>query len=80
MFSLSKILVLAAIIALVWYGFKWVSRVNKIRAEKEIDAAKGTGMEDLPVIEDMAKCTVCGTFVPATGAADCGRGNCPYSD
>ena len=76
MFSLSKILVLAAIVALVWYGFKWVNRVSRIRAEKDNDEVGG----ETPEIEDMAKCAVCGTFVPATGAGDCGRGNCPYPD
>lgn len=40
MFSLSKILALAAIIAVVWYGFKLVGRLDRARKEK---VASGTG-------------------------------------
>ena len=76
MFSLSKILVLAAIIALVWYGFKSANRASRIRAGQKIDEGSG----DRPEIEDMAKCAVCDTFVPASGAANCGRETCPYPD
>lgn len=40
MFSLSKILALAAIIAVVWYGFKLVGRLDRARKDK---VASGTG-------------------------------------
>ena len=80
-FSLSKLLVLAAIIALVWYGFKWVGRVNRLREAREARSAKpGAKVEGGAAgeVEDMAKCEVCGTFVPVHGARDCGRKGCPY--
>ncbi len=71
-FSIAKLIVLAAVIALVWYGFKWMGRRRAggggDRVADEAPAA----------IEDMDKCALCGTFVPAEGARDCGRDGCPY--
>ena len=38
-FSLQKLLVLAAIVAAVWYGFQWLSRLDRQRkAEREFSA------------------------------------------
>ncbi len=76
-FSLTKLLVLAIIIALVWYGFKWAGRISAQRGGGGIpgDDAGKAALEDA---EDMAKCEACGTFVPAEGARDCGRDSCPY--
>lgn len=79
-FSVTKLLVLAAIIALIWYGFKWVGRMNQRQADGRIARGDG-GRNDKAVpgeAEDMAKCAICGTFVPIKGAADCGRDGCPY--
>ncbi len=76
-FSLTKLVVLAVIIALVWYGFKWAGRVSQQRANREVpreDAAR-TAIESA---EDLSKCSLCGTFVPTEGAGDCGRDGCPY--
>ncbi len=76
-FSLTKLLVLAAAIALVWYGFKWAGRVNRQRTGGEVprdDPAKA----ELESAEELSKCDVCGTFVPVEGARDCGRAECPY--
>lgn len=69
-FGIAKLLVLAAIIAVVWYGFKWMRRPRT--------GGRVAG-EAPPGIEDMDKCALCGTFVPAEGAQDCGRDGCPYS-
>ena len=73
---MTKLLVLAVIIALVWYGFKWAGRISAQRGgEIPGDAAGKPALEDA---EDMSKCEACGTFVPTEGARDCGRDNCPY--
>ena len=72
--SLPKLLVLAAIVAAVWYGFKFLGRLEAKRkaelkaAEKE---AKGGATQS------MVQCPVCETYV-AAGAASCGRSDCPY--
>lgn len=73
-FSLIKLLVLAAIIAAVWYGFKWVGRyqqVQRARAAEEKSRIEG---------EDMVACERCGTYVVAGRARACGRPDCAYPD
>jgi hypothetical protein len=79
-FSLSKLLVLAAVIALVWYLFKLVDRRNRLPSKKEKskpvpDSAQESRLDDA---QDMEKCAKCGTFVPNAAARDCGRDECPY--
>ena len=65
-----KYLVLALIVAGVWYGFKAISRRNQAKTAE--DQRKRTEF-----VEDMAACTTCGTFVtPEQG--NCGKDGCPY--
>lgn len=75
-FSLSKILVLAAIIAVVWFGFKWVARVNKLRQSAAKQKVGGGGSAENA--EDMVKCPTCDAFVAPESARNCGRNGCPY--
>ncbi len=87
-FSLQKLLVLGAVIALVWYGFKWLSRLQRVRDAQGGGAPKkrrwpGTARratEEPPhsTAEDMIECPVCGTYVSARGSANCARADCPY--
>lgn len=65
-FSLTKLIVLVAIIAAVWYGFKWISRYNRLQQAK---AAKDGGDGD--AIEDMVKCPHCEAYYPSGGAHQC---------
>jgi uncharacterized protein len=84
-FSLQKLLLLAAIVAAVWYGFKFVSRLQEAR---ELEA-KRNGGKPKPAkgnrkaasrgqAETMVQCPVCKTYVAARGAGNCGRDDCPY--
>ena len=77
-----KLLVLIAIIAAVWYGFKFVARRNLNRSSREPRGHIGSGKQKTSekVTQDMESCTVCGTFVPNTSAKACGREACPYPD
>lgn len=87
-FSLQKLLVLAAIVGAVWYGFKLVSRLQEARKLDEKGAGGGQ-RESLwrratrarsggaQAAEDMVRCPTCGTYV-ARGSASCGRADCPY--
>ena len=70
-----KLLVIAVVIAVVWYGYKYINRVNAIREELRRRAPKpgGRALE----AEDMTKCRVCGAYVTAQ-ARNCGRADCPY--
>ncbi len=78
-FSLGKLLVLAIILAVVWYGWKYVQRVEQVRRtlRDEIERRR-TGTPPSRPAEDLVKCAVCATYVPARGAHSCGRADCPW--
>ncbi len=80
--SFTKLLVLAAVLAAVWYGFKFVGRLDKQRKEearlqKKAPAASQPAKAE-PNSEDMVQCPVCKSYVAASGATNCGRVDCPY--
>ena len=72
-FSIGKLLVLAAIIAAVWYGFKLYQRLEAKRAAERL-ARRGS----METGEQMVECKACGVYNPAIGARNCGRADCPY--
>ena len=74
-FSLPKLIVLALIIAAIWYGFKFFSRAQGMsKPEKPGDDTDAV----MPDAVDMVKCATCGDFVAAKGASSCGKDGCPY--
>jgi uncharacterized protein len=80
-FSLTKLIVLVAAILAVWYGFKYVSRLQYQREERarlrdEINRRESVGRAT--EAEDMAACPSCKAYVPAKGARNCGRPDCPF--
>ena len=80
MFSLPKLIVLALIIAGVWYGFRWVQRVQDRRAREDKvmrNKKSGPGKDTPKAVEDMVKCPACGTFVAALEGGSCGGRECP---
>ena len=79
-FSLSKLVVLLLIIAVVWYGFRFLSRRGQSvgRQQDRDRIGRKAADEDRTTVHDMETCSVCGTFVPATAARACGRDGCPY--
>ncbi|MEX0810326.1 MAG: hypothetical protein WD044_16510 [Dongiaceae bacterium] len=85
--SLTKILVLAAVVLAIWYGFRLVGRLDRERKQKARVArentprpsasrreAKATGTAAR--VEDLIECRSCGSFVPAkrTLCSQCGAG------
>lgn len=92
-FSFTKLLVLVAIVVGVWYGFKLVGRIDEARKaearlrERERRRAPTRGRGGAPSggaggeavdAEDMVQCPACKAYVPAKGASNCGRPDCPY--
>jgi hypothetical protein len=76
-----KLLTIAAVIAIAWYGWRWWQR--SIGAEKPAarpqppqspppppDAA--AGKPGRPAVEDLVACGVCGAYVPA-GTVHCDK-------
>lgn len=80
--TLPKILIIVAVIAVLW----WWHRRNQIKAREREELGKGGGRaartksKNSPAkpVEDMAKCRVCGAYVPTAGATNCGRDDCPF--
>ena len=75
--SFTKLIVLAAIVVAVWYGFKFVARLDRRRKE-QLAVAKKAESEDMKDAGDMVKCRKCTAYVPAQGAMNCGQRGCPY--
>ncbi len=83
-----KILLTLAVIALVWFGFKYLGRLGEIKAEKAAGLhvhgrpRRASGRADREAAsastEVLEPCADCGTFVPK-GQRACGRPSCPYS-
>ena len=85
-FSFYKLLVLVAVIAAVWYGFKFIGRLQDQRqADAKLRAgvgrrpsARGADDPGTPAAENMVACPVCQAYVTARNTASCGRTDCPY--
>ena len=79
-FSLTKLLVLAAIVSAIWYAFRLIGRLDQ-RRKREIKARRDNpgGVADVPgKPEEMVQCPVCESYVAALGVGPCGRDDCPY--
>jgi hypothetical protein len=79
-FSMPKFLLFALVIAIVWFGFRYVSRVDAIRRQLR-EEMKRRQRPQGPVrieAEDLVKCAQCGAYVAARSGASCGRTDCPW--
>jgi hypothetical protein len=81
--SFAKVLLLVAVVAVVWFGFRWFQRWEKERSARAASDEKGgrlgrdaSPQADAREVEVMTACRVCGTYV-AQGARACGRPRCP---
>lgn len=76
--SLSKLLVLVAIIAVVWFGFRLISRLDQARKQQAPARRPSGGGRARQGVEETVQCPVCSAYVAARGAGSCGRADCPY--
>jgi hypothetical protein len=87
-FSFTKLLTLAILILIVWYGFKYAARIDTIKRQLRAQALRrrqggdGRGGGDMRAparpVEDLVKCQHCGAYVAAVGTANCGKPQCPW--
>jgi uncharacterized protein len=84
-FSFTKVVVLVAVVAIIWFGFRWFERWQKETREREEKRAARLGGGGgrvppgaAPQAEEMTACRVCGTYVAAGSARSCGKPNCPF--
>jgi uncharacterized protein len=89
--SLPKLFWLILIIAAVWYGFRYLGRIDKARKQAAVDAVRAAAgragaqrtagrqaRADLAQVEDTVKCRTCGAYVPVRSPSRCGRTECPF--
>jgi|AGTN01.1.fsa_nt_gi hypothetical protein len=81
----AKFLLTVAVVAFIWFGFKYVQRVTELRAGKGTPARKPEGPSATPhfkpvdggeSVQDLVKCPHCGTFRSAR-LGSCGQPGCP---
>ena len=68
-FSLPKLLVLIALIAVVWYGFKAYGRVNRKRQAQAKQAARNKASQI--AAEDMIQCPKCRAYTASLESHSC---------
>ena len=88
-FSFSKVLFTVVVAAIVWYGWKWMNRMQA-RRQGELDESgrrpvRG-GRRSQPKrsarrmeTEDLVQCKVCASYVPVRGGGACDRAGCPFA-
>ncbi len=84
-FSLQKLLVLLMVVGAVWYGFRFVTRLQQARDSEGKSRARVKGGKPpasepsaSAEVQDMVRCPTCDAFVAARSTAPCGRDDCPY--
>jgi len=84
-FSPAKLLFTALIIAAVWYGFKWLNRVQENQAKKPRKPTQDSPQSDRAApqaqeadYEELVACSKCGDYVIADKKSGCGKEGCPY--
>jgi uncharacterized protein len=79
--SLQKLIVLALVVAVVWYGFRFLGRLQAARkAEAKLreqqggrPAKKSSAPPGKGEVEDLVPCPSCGAYVRAGSTCSCGR-------
>lgn len=78
---MQKLIVLALVVAVVWYGFRFLGRLQKARKEEAklrerqgAQPARSAARDDgNGTIEDLVPCPSCGAYVRAGSTCSCGR-------
>ena len=80
---MQKLIVLAVVVAAVWYGFKFLGRLQQARkAEAKLrESGAGRPPKKAPGqagkgevgVEDLVPCPSCGAYVRAGSTCSCGR-------
>jgi hypothetical protein len=73
--SFPKLFLLLLVVAVVWYGLRWIGRLDRARRE-EVGGRRSRGRA--PEAVDTVQCKVCDAYVPRLNPRACGRAECPY--
>ena len=77
--SISKLLLLALVVAVVWGAFSLIGRLQKARREEERRLAQQPPAQRARArtaarVEDMVLCRSCGAYYASSASHDCARG------
>lgn len=72
-----KLLVLLLVIGGVWYFARLGAKKDRGLRDRRKRHRETATQRRAAEIEDLVRCPVCNTFVPAEGAENCGREDCP---
>jgi uncharacterized protein len=81
MISFPKILVLILLIAAVWIGLKYMSRLANAGNDPDEPAARrpaARGKGSAVATTNLVKCPACGVYVSESSPKACGKAGCPY--
>ncbi len=80
MFGIGKLIETIVVIAMVWFGFKYIQRIGEMNDRRRQRAGQGqrASAATPPGIEDMICCRECGTWQSSRDAKACGRRGYPY--
>ena len=70
--TIPKLLILAAVIALVWYFIRR-GQVAKAESNNTSDSAAKSGARPQKPVEELIQCTSCGAYFPAKSGCSCGQ-------
>ena len=76
--SFGKLMVLAAVLGAVWYGFKMIGRLKQARDAQERQNSKGStkparnDFTDMNAPLDLVQCPACRAYIPQGSKCHCG--------
>lgn len=76
--TLSKLVLIAVVIFVIWYGFRLMNRMGQAGAERARERLKEAVRTPPDSVADMQRCPACGDFVVPNLASACGKDLCPY--
>lgn len=78
----AKFLLTVAVVAIIWFGFKYLQRVTELRERAAARPPQGDKPRFHPVdngesVQDLVKCPHCSAYRSAK-LGSCGQDGCPY--
>lgn len=78
----AKFLLTVAVVAIIWFGFKYFQRAHELRSRADARKPDGERPRFQPVdngesVQDLVKCPRCSTY-RSSKLGTCGRQECPY--
>lgn len=71
--TLPKLLLIAAVIAVIWYFFRRTQAVKRNEGTGTGAGGAQNAPKNAKPIEDMVQCKSCGAYFPANTGCSCGR-------